>query len=292
MGFFRQEDWSGLSFPSPGDLPNPGIEPESPALQVDSLSSELPVVKNLPAMQETQEMNVQSLSQEDSLEEGTASHSSILVQRNPWTEEPQPTGHGVAKSWTQLKQLSTFNHNESQKYPNCKDQNPMENKTEDCDKCFEGKTVPWFGWKQRCLGSLLFSLPAGSELCLGWGRAVSTWILSGPWLYFPDWQVVDCFVLLNPNQTSIHRVSVFHICKPEILLLFSAQLCLTLGDSMNCSPPGSSVHGISQARILEWVQVLLQVSSLPRARNCISWVASGFLTTEPPGKPQTWIRYT
>ena len=100
MGFFRQEDWSGLPFPSPGDLPNPGIEPESPALQVDSLSSESPVVKNLPAMQETQEMNVQSLGQEDSLEEGTASHSSILVQRNPWTEEPQPTGHGVAKSWT------------------------------------------------------------------------------------------------------------------------------------------------------------------------------------------------
>ena len=32
-----------------------------------------------------------------------------------------------------------------------------------------------------------------------------------------------------------------------------AQLCLTLCDSMNCSPPGSSVHGILQARILEWV---------------------------------------
>ena len=37
MGFSRQEYWSGLPFPSPGDLPNPGIEPASPALQVDSL---------------------------------------------------------------------------------------------------------------------------------------------------------------------------------------------------------------------------------------------------------------
>ena len=40
MGFSRQEHWSGLPFPSPGDLPNPGIEPGSPALQADSLPSE------------------------------------------------------------------------------------------------------------------------------------------------------------------------------------------------------------------------------------------------------------
>ena len=37
MGFPRQEYWSGLPFPSPGDLPDPGIEPASPALKVDSL---------------------------------------------------------------------------------------------------------------------------------------------------------------------------------------------------------------------------------------------------------------
>ena len=35
MGFSRQEYWSGLPFPSPGDLPNPGIEPGSPALEAD-----------------------------------------------------------------------------------------------------------------------------------------------------------------------------------------------------------------------------------------------------------------
>ena len=41
MGFSRQEYRSGLPFPSPGDLPNPGIEPRSPALQADSLPTEL-----------------------------------------------------------------------------------------------------------------------------------------------------------------------------------------------------------------------------------------------------------
>src|SRR5574340_882067 len=41
MGFSRQEYWSGLSFPSPGDPPDPGIEPGSPALQADSLPTEL-----------------------------------------------------------------------------------------------------------------------------------------------------------------------------------------------------------------------------------------------------------
>ena len=42
MGFSRQEYWSGLPFPSPGDLPNPGIEPRSPALQAEALISEPP----------------------------------------------------------------------------------------------------------------------------------------------------------------------------------------------------------------------------------------------------------
>ena len=42
MGFSRQEYWCGLLSPSPGDLPNPGIEPRAPALQVDSLPSEPP----------------------------------------------------------------------------------------------------------------------------------------------------------------------------------------------------------------------------------------------------------
>ena len=51
------------------------------------------MVKNLPAMQETQ---VRSLGQEDPLEKGMATHSSILAWRTPWTD------HGITKSWTRL----------------------------------------------------------------------------------------------------------------------------------------------------------------------------------------------
>ena len=59
------------------------------------------MVKNPPAMQKTQ---VQSLGQEDPLEKGMATHSSILAWRIPWTEEPGGlvTVHGVAKSWLAL----------------------------------------------------------------------------------------------------------------------------------------------------------------------------------------------
>ena len=42
MKFFRKEYWNGLTFPSPGDLPDPGIEPGSPEMQADSFKSELP----------------------------------------------------------------------------------------------------------------------------------------------------------------------------------------------------------------------------------------------------------
>ena len=49
---------------------------------------------------------IPSLGQEDPLEEGMATHSSILAWRIPWTEEPGGLVHGVEKSWTRLKQLS------------------------------------------------------------------------------------------------------------------------------------------------------------------------------------------
>ena len=42
MGFSRQEYWSGLPFPSSGNIPDPGIKPRSPALQADALTSESP----------------------------------------------------------------------------------------------------------------------------------------------------------------------------------------------------------------------------------------------------------
>ena len=65
-----------------------------------------------------------------------------------------------------------------------------------------------------------------------------------------------------------------------------AQLCLTLCDPVDCSPPGSSVHVILQARILEWVDIpFSRESSQPRDRTRVSHIAGRFFTTEPPGKP-------
>ena len=88
MEFSSQEYWSGLLCPSPGDLPDPGIEPGTPALQQDRVSSwiggGLGVVESAP-VKETQ---IQCLGWEDLLEKGMATRSSILAWRIPWTEEP------------------------------------------------------------------------------------------------------------------------------------------------------------------------------------------------------------
>ena len=70
----------------------------------------------------------------------------------------------------------------------------------------------------------------------------------------------------------------------------SLQSCLTLCDPRGCSTPGSSVHGILQARILEWVAVpSSRGSSWPRDWTLVSWrscIVGGFFTTEPLGNPQ------
>ena len=69
----------------------------------------------------------------------------------------------------------------------------------------------------------------------------------------------------------------------------SAQLCPTLCDPMNCSPPDSSVHGILQARILEWIATLFsRGSSQPRDRTLVSYTAGRFFTiwaTQKKKKP-------
>ena len=64
------------------------------------------------------------------------------------------------------------------------------------------------------------------------------------------------------------------------------KLCPALFDPMDCSPPGSSVHGTPQARILDWVSISFsRGSSQPRNWTHITCTAGRFFTTEPPGKP-------
>ena len=63
-----------------------------------------------------------------------------------------------------------------------------------------------------------------------------------------------------------------------------AKPCLILCDPTDCSPPGSSLHGISQARILEWAALpFSRGSSPPRGQPTSPELAGGFSTTEPPG---------
>ena len=67
------------------------------------------------------------------------------------------------------------------------------------------------------------------------------------------------------------------------------QSCPTLCDAKDCSPPGSSVHEISQARILEWVAIpFCRASSQPRDRTQVSCIAGKYsLPSESPGKPNS-----
>ena len=67
-----------------------------------------------------------------------------------------------------------------------------------------------------------------------------------------------------------------------------------LFQTLDCSPPGSSVHGIFQVRLLEWVAMLSSRGSFwPRDRTCVSYIyphwQAGSLPLAPPGKPQLFM---
>ena len=86
-----------------------------------------------------------------------------------------------------------------------------------------------------------------------------------------DFNIITPY-MTNPQPTSWSEVLV-------------AQSCPTLCYSMDCSPPGSSVHGILQARILEWVAITFsRGSSWPRDWTQASCIAGRFFTSEPPGE--------
>jgi len=83
------------------------------------------------------------------------------------------------------------------------------------------------------------------------------------------------------------------VCVCVCVFVLGCFICVRLCDPMDCSLPGSSVLGILQARILEWV-------ARPSSRgsswhsdwigiSCISYIASGFFTTEAPGKPDQLV---
>jgi len=75
-----------------------------------------------------------------------------------------------------------------------------------------------------------------------------------------------------------------------VVVVFVVKLCPTLCDLMDCSLPDSSVHEISQARILEWVVFSFsRGSSWPRGQTWVFCTTGGFFTAEPPGKPLMYV---
>ena len=116
------------------------------------------------------------------------------------------------------------------------------------------------------------------------------------------------FTLAHPHLCLSLRG--YHLQHPELRRMpearggrLVAQSCLTLCDPMDCSPPGSSVHGISQARILEWLPFpppgdltdlgiepkspVLQADSLPLSHQG-SWLYSQL--SIPASQPWAWVR--
>ena len=96
-----------------------------------------------------------------------------------------------------------------------------------------------------------------------------------------DWSLG--YAYMNSRKPSGH---VRANCKKSCICAKSLQSCPTLCDPMDCSPPGYSVHGIHQARILEWgAMPSSRGSTQPRDPTCISCGSSIVVTDEPLGKP-------
>ena len=94
-----------------------------------------------------------------------------------------------------------------------------------------------------------------------------------------------CVSALSHVQLFVAPWTVAHACVC-VCVRAHIQLCTALCDPMNCSPPGSSVHGLLQARVLEWVPMpSSRGSSQPRAWTCISCI-NHYSTWEVPAHSQ------
>ena len=97
------------------------------------------------------------------------------------------------------------------------------------------------------------------------------------------WIFIEWMKLIQGEMCSMEEVSLISrfqcIFFLKVKKVFVAQLCPILCDPINCSPPGSSVHGILQARILEWVAIPFSRGSFrPRDQTLVSHIAGRFFT--------------
>ena len=186
------------------------------------------MVKDPPAIQKTW---IPSLGWEDPLEEGMATHSSILAWRILWTEEP-----GGLQSMGSQRLRHDWVTNTVYRV-NLRLSSYLSHKS-----IFILKNI------YKCNANIIPNKINTTSL-----------LLSNTWPLF-KFKGCGCMCL-------------------------HTQSCLTLCSPMYWSLPGSSVHEISQARILEWVAIsFCRGSSQPRDQTLVSALASRFFTAEPPGK--------
>ena len=119
----------------------------------------------------------------------------------------------------------------------------------------------WASFGVGTLALVLFPVP------VAWGRGSEYFVLM---LWLLHSYKESCPVLDAMGQLCAHKGQT---------LCLVVQSCLILCDPVDCSPPGSSVHGILQARTLEWVAIpFSRGSSPPRDPTTVSGIAGGFFT--------------
>ena len=107
------------------------------------------------------------------------------------------------------------------------------------------------------------------------GLQTQLWLFSDVIIRF-----VFVLILIDVSSSGLPRFLILFCC------CLVAKLCSSLLQPMDYSLPGSFVHGISQARILEWVDISFSRGSSPPRDQTTSPALSGkFFTSEPPGKP-------
>ena len=92
------------------------------------------------------------------------------------------------------------------------------------------------------------------------------------------------FTLCLPGTKHFSRIFIYFVIQKKLVKVFVAQSCLTLCNTVACSLPNTSVHGIPQARILKWVPIpFSRGSSPPKIEPGSPALQADSLPSEPPG---------
>ena len=150
---------------------------------------------------------------------------------------------------------------------------------------------PWV----RSVWTIVWTIPPNGEFIV--------WTISSKWLltslhgdYISLESSSSLLDLPFSSSSTSKSTLMYELCFVILFLplcssvYMHAQSCLTLCDPMDCSPAGSPVHEMFQARILEWVVVSFsRGSSWPRVESVSRALAGRFFTTLPPGKPDALL---